>query len=297
MKIHRPRKSTHVDTGSPPSTLPQDHTTTRRVLRRNDQGPVRPRSRHRKVLRRSRQKSGVNRSAQKATIFTAVGALVAAFALPAYASPPVDATDSLTLQQVAAEESESLVVASDVSPTPLQRGTFSATTPDEIAKKKADEAAAARATANAQAASTRFDFSMVSPGSGLVRWPLGGPFTVGDRFGARGGAHMGTDMLAEGGTPVFAALDGVVRVSQDSYSAYGVAIVLESVVNGRRVSTVYPHMRTGSRQVGVGQTVSAGQLIGLVGSTGRSTANHLHFEVYIDGQAVDSLSWLEANAG
>lgn len=296
MKITRPRNGAHVDSGSEPSTQPQEHTTTRRALRCNDQHPARPRSRQYTVLRRSRQKSGVNRSAQKATILAVVGALVAAFTLPAYASPPVDAADSLTLQQVAADDSQSLVVASEVSPPPPQRGTFSATTPDEIAKKKAAEAAA-RATANAQVASSRFDFSMVSPGSGLVRWPLSGPFTVGDRFGARGGAHMGTDMLAEGGTPIFAALDGVVRISQDSYSAYGVAIVLESVVNGRRVSTVYPHMRTGSRQVGVGQTVSAGQLIGLVGSTGRSTANHLHFEVYIDGQAVDSLSWLEANAG
>lgn len=249
------------------------------------------------MRRRSRQNPTIKRSAQKAAILVVVGALITTFALPAFASPPVDPADPRTLQQVAAGDSQSLVVASDVLPSPLQRGTFSATTPDEIAKRKAAEAAAARATANAQVTSARFDFSMVSPGSRLVRWPLGGPFTVGDRFGARGGAHMGTDMLAEGGTPVFAALDGVVRISQDSYSAYGVAIVLESVVNGRRVSTVYPHMRSGSREVGVGQTVSAGQLIGLVGSTGRSTANHLHFEVYIDGQAVDSLSWLEANAG
>jgi murein DD-endopeptidase MepM/ murein hydrolase activator NlpD len=56
-------------------------------------------------------------------------------------------------------------------------------------------------------------------------------------------------------------------------------------------------MQTGSRQVAAGQTVTAGQLVGLVGSTGRSTANHLHFEVYLDGTAVDSLAWLEANAG
>ena len=54
---------------------------------------------------------------------------------------------------------------------------------------------------------------------------------------------------------------------------------------------------TGSRQVAAGQTVTAGQLVGLVGNTGRSTANHLHFEVYLDGTAVDSLAWLEANAG
>lgn len=297
MKIAHTRKSTPVADCSAPPVRPQRHATTRRDRVLDDQRHARPRSSHRTVRRRSRQNPGIKRSAQKGAILVVVGALITTFALPAFASPPEDPADPRTLQQVAAGDSQSLVVASDVLPSPLQRGTFSATTPDEIAKRKAAEAAAARATANAQVTSARFDFSMVSPGSGLVRWPLGGPFTVGDRFGARGGAHMGTDMLSEGGTPVFAALDGVVRISQDSYSAYGVAIVLESVVNGRRVSTVYPHMRSGSRQVGVGQTVSAGQLIGLVGSTGRSTANHLHFEVYIDGQAVDSLSWLEANAG
>ncbi|MDD7928045.1 M23 family metallopeptidase [Microbacterium sp. NE2HP2] len=54
---------------------------------------------------------------------------------------------------------------------------------------------------------------------------------------------------------------------------------------------------TGSRQVAAGQTVTAGQLVGLVGNTGRSTANHLHFEVYLDRTAVDTPRLLEANAG
>ncbi len=228
------------------------------------------------------------------TILTAVSGLITAFALPSYAAMPTD-IENQTLQQIGATAAQSLVVASDVSVPPLIRGSFSATTPEEIAQKKAAEAASTRA--NAQLATARFEFSMVTPGSGVVRWPLGGPFTLGDGFGARGGVHMGTDMLAAGGTPVFASVDGVVRISQDSYSAYGVAVVLESVVNGQRVRTIYPHMQTGSRQVAVGQKVSAGQLIGLVGSTGRSTANHLHFEVYIEGTAVDSLAWLQANAG
>lgn len=227
---------------------------------------------------------------------TLVSGLISAFALPAYAAQPRD-LEAQTLQQIASEDTQSLVVASDVPVAQPARGSFSATTPEEIEQKKATEAATARARANSQLASPRFDFSTVTPGMGLVRWPLGGPFTVGDRFGARGGAHMGTDMLTAGGTPVFAALDGVVKISQDSYSAYGVTVVLESIANGQRVGTVYPHMRTGSRQVAVGQTVSAGQVLGAVGSTGRSTANHLHFEVYIDGTAIDSLTWLQATAG
>ena len=225
-----------------------------------------------------------------------VTGLIATFALPASAAwQPAD-IEIPTLQQVASEDAQSLIVASDATATQLTRESYAATTQAEIDQKKAAEAAAERARA-AQVASLPFDYSIVPQGSGTVRWPVGGPFTVTDRFGDRGGAHMGTDMVAAGGTPVYASVDGVVRISQDSYGGYGVTVVVESVLNGQQVSTVYPHMQTGSRQVAAGQTVTAGQLVGLVGSTGRSTANHLHFEVYLDGTAVDSLAWLEANAG
>lgn len=226
-----------------------------------------------------------------------VTGLVATVALPAYAAWQPAGAEISTLQQVAADDAQSLVVASDSAVGQLSRESYAATTQEEIDQKKAAEAAAARASEAARVASVPFDYSMVTPGSGAVRWPVGGPFTVTDRFGARGGAHMGTDMVAAGGTPVYASVDGVVRISQDSYGAYGVTVVVESVLNGQQISTVYPHMQSGSRQVSAGQTVAAGQLVGLVGSTGRSTANHLHFEVYLDGTAVDSLAWLEANAG
>lgn len=237
------------------------------------------------------------RPVRSMAVLAIISGLVATFALPAYGAwqPPDPKTP--TLQQVASDDAQSLITASDAPETQLSRGSYSATTQDEIDQKKAAEAAAERARASARIAALPFDYSMVAPGSGAVRWPLGGPFTVTDRFGDRGGAHMGTDMVAAGGTRVFASIDGVVRISQESYGGYGVTVVVESVLNGQRVSTVYPHMQSGSRQVSVGQSVSAGQLVGLVGSTGRSTANHLHFEVYIDGTAVDSLVWLEANAG
>jgi len=237
------------------------------------------------------------RPVRSLAVLMVVTGLIATVALPAYAPWQPTDREIPTLQQVASEDAQSLMVASDATGTQLTRESYSATTQAEIDQKKAAEAAAERARASAQVASVPFDYSIVPQGSGLVRWPVGGPFTVTDRFGARGGAHMGTDMVAAGGTPVYASVDGVVRISQDSYGGYGVTVVVESVLNGQQVSTVYPHMQTGSRQVAVGQTVTAGQLVGLVGSTGRSTANHLHFEVYLDGTAVDSLAWLEANAG
>ncbi|MBT2474895.1 M23 family metallopeptidase [Microbacterium sp. ISL-103] len=233
-------------------------------------------------------------------IFGAVGALVAAVALPAYAATK-PAESAATVQQLAAVDAQSLVVASDAAAAPLSRGTFTATTPDEIEKKKAEEAAAARAKAAAattSTASSNFDigsYALVSPGSGEVRYPLPqGSYNVSRTVG---GAHQGADMLAPAGTPIYAAAAGVVRASAENIGGYGVAVMLDSVVGGQRVQTTYGHMIYGSRQVQAGQTVAAGQLIGFVGSTGRSTANHLHFEVWVNGGLMEPIAWLGANAG
>jgi murein DD-endopeptidase MepM/ murein hydrolase activator NlpD len=263
-------------------------------------GGARPRRRDR-LAGTARSPRATARAARSLAALVIVGGLIVTVALPAYGAWQPIEDEVTTLQQVAADDAQSLVVGSDATGAALSRESYSATTQGEIDEKKAQEAAAAAAEAAARAsaevASVPFDYSTVAPGSGAVRWPLGGPFTVTDRFGDRGGAHMGTDMVAAGGTPVFASVDGVVRVSQEEYGGYGVTVTVDSVLNGQQVGTVYPHMQYGSRQVGVGQTVSAGQLIGFVGSTGRSTANHLHFEVYINDTAIDSLAWLQANAG
>jgi murein DD-endopeptidase MepM/ murein hydrolase activator NlpD len=231
-------------------------------------------------------------------VLSLVGGLVATAAIPAFAGV-LKQDEPMTLQQMAVEDAQSVVVASDAVGAELARDSYSATTSEEIAKKKAAEAAAARARQSAQvAASTNFkvDLSMVAPGSGAVRWPVTN-YTLTDTFGTRGGAHRGIDLVAPAGTPIYAAAAGVVKVSSEAYYDYGVAITIDHVINGVKVNTLYAHQSYGSRQVVAGQTVQAGQLIGLVGSTGRSTANHLHFEVYMNGANVDPLAWLNANAG
>jgi murein DD-endopeptidase MepM/ murein hydrolase activator NlpD len=279
-----------------------------------------PRSDETSLTRRSRARRGVNRQPAAAVrpsttrpaksgrrsiakpvrnlaILAIVGGLIATVAIPAVgATPPVD--ESVTLQQVAADNAQSLVVASDASASELTRESYSATTQEEIDEKKAKEAAAAAAAARARMGSTAsipMNYLMVSPGSGEVRWPLLN-FTKGRGLGDSG-YHQGVDLLAAGGTPIYAAAAGVVRVSTESYNGYGVAVTIDHVIGGQQVNTLYGHMTYGSRQVVSGQYVEAGQLIGLVGSTGSSTANHLHFEVHINGGVVDPWAWLVANAG
>lgn len=262
------------------------------------------------AVSRPRRKAGPVRSL---VILTMVGGLIATVALPAYGAWRTPAEASVTLQQVAADDAQSLVVASDTTSAALSRGSYSATTPEEIEKKKAEEAAAERARAAAAAAASAaasakksgstgrysMNLSMTAPGSGEVRWPVTN-FTYASYNLFRPPNrpnHNGFDMVAPAGQPIFAAAAGVVRISQESYAGYGVAVTIDSVVGGQQVSTLYGHMTYGSRQVVSGQTVSAGQLIGAVGSTGSSTANHLHFEVRINGSLVDPLAWLQSNAG
>lgn len=246
----------------------------------------------------------VGKPLRSAVILSMVAGMVATVAIPAYAAT-MPAAETVTLQQMSAADNQSLVVASDATAETLDRSSYSATTAEEIQKKKDEEAAAAAAAAAAerarQAASTAsttvssMDLTMTAPGSGEVRWPLTS-YVLG-RGLWDSGYHQGVDLLAPGGQPIFAAAAGVVSVSQESYGGYGVAIVIEHVINGQKVTTTYGHMTYGSRAVQAGQSVAAGQLIGLVGSTGSSTANHLHFEVHINNSVVDPYAWLQQNAG
>lgn len=104
---------------------------------------------------------------------------------------------------------------------------------------------------------------------------------ISSEFGYRSfdnGFHYGIDIAKGGTVPIVAAADGVVARSYLS-SSYGNAVFITHSVNGKIYTTVYAHMR--SRQVGTGQVVKKGQIIGYMGNTGESFGQHLHFEFYI----------------
>ncbi len=102
--------------------------------------------------------------------------------------------------------------------------------------------------------------------------------------------HRGTDLAAACETPVYAATDGVVADAAPNGSL-GNWILID---HGSGVATGYGHLVSGGTFVVPGQTVTAGQLIGAVGSTGASTGCHLHFEVHLDGVAVDAVPFMAA---
>ena len=91
--------------------------------------------------------------------------------------------------------------------------------------------------------------------------------------------HGGTDIGASYGSAIMAADSGTVIRSADGWNGgWGNYVMID---HGNGMQTLYAHMS--SRAVSVGQTVSRGQTIGYVGSTGMSTSAHLHFEMYVNG--------------
>ncbi|MCX7863620.1 MAG: M23 family metallopeptidase [Novosphingobium sp.] len=102
--------------------------------------------------------------------------------------------------------------------------------------------------------------------------------------------HKGIDLAAPTGTPILAAADGIVSRA-DWFSSYGLFVSIE---HGGEIQTRYGHM---SRlNVAEGQRVRKGDVIGFVGSTGRSTGPHLHYEVRIANEAVDPLPYMQADS-
>lgn len=123
-------------------------------------------------------------------------------------------------------------------------------------------------------------------------WPVSGKLESGmggrrNPFGGRGFEyHEGQDIDAAYGTPVMVAASGTVTIA-GRQRGYGNVIYVD---HGAGLSTRYGHLS--QIDVKIGQTVTRGQTIGLVGSTGRSTGPHLHYEVRINNQPVDPRQYL-----
>jgi murein DD-endopeptidase MepM/ murein hydrolase activator NlpD len=108
-------------------------------------------------------------------------------------------------------------------------------------------------------------------------------------FGRSLDFHAGLDLAAPSGTPVYAPADGTVLSSDWSKSGYGLMITID---HGFGLTTRYAHLS--ESLVAPGDKVSRGDQVGKVGSTGRSTGPHLHYETLLGETAVDPLSFMQA---
>ena len=102
--------------------------------------------------------------------------------------------------------------------------------------------------------------------------------------------HAGTDFAAPGGTPIYAAASGYVQVAGWSSGGYGNYVIIYhgKMSDGNQYSTLYGHMR--SVATSAGKYVQQGEVIGYVGSTGNSTGNHLHLEVWKGGSKANAVN-------
>jgi murein DD-endopeptidase MepM/ murein hydrolase activator NlpD len=130
-----------------------------------------------------------------------------------------------------------------------------------------------------------------------IRKPIAGEIDITSTFGARTdpflripAMHTGIDFRGETGDPIFATAAGMVTAAGWS-GGYGRMVEVD---HGNGLATRYGHLS--QITVGVGERVKVGQEVGRMGSTGRSTGPHLHYETRIDGEAVDPQKFLDAGS-
>lgn len=152
----------------------------------------------------------------------------------------------------------------------------------------------------AAASGIRMEATFTNNPNGSIQWPFSVGVHIGDQLGPRNCAgcssnHGGQDFNPGLGAPIQAVADGVVRLAQDGEGSLGVHMIIDHMVDGELVSSVYAHMIHDSMLFKTGDVVKVGQIIGKTGDTGMSTGPHLHFEIRqggIDGTKIDPLKWL-----
>lgn len=124
---------------------------------------------------------------------------------------------------------------------------------------------------------------------------MSSPFGIRRYYGRKsgGGFHNGIDFEGKTGDPIYAAADGVIN-HQGWYFNYGRTVKISHADN---FESLYAHMSRFADGMGPGTRVRKGDLIGYVGSTGRSTGPHLHFSVIVNGQFVDPQPYISGKGG
>lgn len=222
----------------------------------------------------------------------AVGLMTVATSIPANAL--------LSADDVQAQKREALVASQTSAPGDAQSMVNTASADLSVHR---DTYGALSAAQTATSLGINPEDTFTNDPNGTVQWPFSVGVHIGSGYGPRAGCslgcstnHLGQDFNPGYGAPIQSIADGVVVESTDAGGGFGVKIVIEHVIDGQMIHSLYGHMIPGSRTVQVGDHVSVGQIIGKTGSTGISTGAHLHLEILINGTThVDPLAWLYEN--
>ncbi|MDJ0348913.1 M23 family metallopeptidase [Cryobacterium sp. PH29-G1] len=210
-------------------------------------------------------------------------------------SIPAQALLSAQDVQISAQEAHRVVPAEDAQTMELAGGDTVTVERDGYESSTIAEVAAA--------SGIRLEDTFTNNPNGTIQWPFAVGVHLNSHFGIRHCAgcsvnHGGQDFNPGLGAPIQAIADGVVSFAEDGEGSLGVHMMIDHMIDGELVTSVYAHMIHGSMLFKVGDVVKVGQVIGKTGSTGMSTGPHLHFEIRmggINGTKIDPLVWLYAN--
>ncbi|MCU1405686.1 MAG: rane protein related to metalloendopeptidase [Glaciihabitans sp.] len=247
---------------------------------------AKPAARTRPVVKASTIQSRIGTKVLSGGALLFAGALIVAMSVPASAFT-VPGQTALTSKDVpVVEDSQAFAVTDAAAAAPVSRETFSMSSVAELQ----------------QSSLVRVDTSYTINNAGEVRWPFPVAVPISDGYGARvspcsgcSSLHKGTDFTPGVGTAIAAIADGVVSVAQVNAWGFGNHVMIDHVINGQKVTSLYAHMQLDSSDLKVGDVIKKGDYVGLVGATGAATGPHLHFEIRLDGVQVNPFLWLQAN--
>lgn len=250
-------------------------------------------------------RKGENRGIPRAALLGSLGVITIAAPMTGFANVHVPAEAAA----VAAGERTVSEIAAGSAAAHLLEGTVSSAASlqeDPQAPLVAAEFASREmartefATCEPSAGANGFSEAYVNRVSAPTRPMAQGTFVDTSRYGWRWGTfHTGTDMAAPVGTPIYAVADGVVvHAGAGIENRSGTLVIVESVIDGVPTWFWFGHMYAENVYVKAGDPVYAGQIIAGVGSQGRSTGPHLHFEIHEGnwGNTVNPLPWLSEHA-
>lgn len=239
-----------------------------------------------------RGRRSVGRAMFSSAAFLAVGALAVGMTLPSSAlkhPSDDDAAAALRAVSTATAQAQEVTVAGSAAASAssaAERDTYTGTSYSELQQ------------AAYQASGSGYAPGFV-PTTGSVRWPFPYSVSMSSGYGeVRGdGIHNGTDFNPGVGAQIGAIADGVVTwVGWKANYGYGYFATIQHTVDGVTIESLYGHMIDGSSTLYPGQTVHAGDIVGLVGDTGYSFGPHLHLEIRVEGSRVDPYIWLTEHA-
>lgn len=248
----------------------------------------------------ARRRSRVGSARKLATTSFSVGVMGIVGLLAVGMTTPVEAVAAASGGQ---GPTASIVALADVEPTAAPEEDIQAyVAPAEASttalSRQEGYSAVSMAELAVEAGVREVASTYVNNASAAVQYPFSVGVPISSPYGMRWGRmHEGVDFAPGGqGAEIHAVADGIVRIATEAGGAYGVQVVIDSIVDGELVSTNYAHMQYGSLRVQAGQVIKLGDVVGTVGTTGHSTGPHLHFEVLLNGKTpTEPMAWLAAH--